>query len=72
MPSQDDRRREDDAAREAHKKLTRQELQDQYDKAKKVVADGKDRTGYFEREQQRLREEMAKRPGAQPKVQPGD
>ena len=72
MPSQDNRKREDDAAREAHKKLTRQELQDQYDKAKKIVADGKDNNGYFEREQQRLREEMAKRPGAQPKVQPGD
>jgi hypothetical protein len=47
-------------------------LQNQYDHAKRVIADDKDKTGYFEREEKRLRDEMANRPGAQPKVQPGD
>lgn len=68
----DNRRREDEAAREAHRRLSRQELQNEYDRARKVVADGKDNNGYFEREQERLRQEMSRRPGAQPKVQPGD
>lgn len=73
MSAQDEnRRREDEAARESHRRLSRQELQNEYDRARRVVADGKDKNGYFEREQERLRQEMSRRPGAQPKVNPGD
>lgn len=71
MSAADDRRREDEAARENHRRLTPQELQNEHDRTKQVIADGKDRNGYFEREEQRLREEMARR-GMQPRTRPND
>lgn len=70
MSTADDRRREDEAARENHRRLTPQELQDEHDRAVRHVADGKD-NGYFQREEQRLREEMGRR-GIQPRTRPND
>lgn len=69
MSTEDDQRREDEAAREAHSRMSNQELQDARDHAANEVAKAPN-NGYFQREEQRIREEMKRRAGAAPKTDP--